>query len=378
MKTIRTLAAVTVFIAVCIAQQAQAKIWRVNNRSNYNGTTLWGNNFGGTVAFPVFKQINQVVAWNTVNDFDTVHVEGSPNFYDAATITKRLVIIGPGYFLDNNPNTSNDLFDAKVRAISFSAGSDGSVLSGINVAVATNVNDGYVTIIGDSITVKRCKIDRAIYFSITGAGLINYLAIVENYFPDTYATNAFSVTNTGYIPPVDIIFNNNICKKTLYWQNTSGTVVWSITQCRNNIFDGPDNLATPNLRFSTTDFSNNILMPVNAVVDITANPGAISHNIGTQSTQFGTANNNLVEPAITSLFGGGASADGYYQIQPGSQAYQNGSDGSDRGAFGGAIVSSRYTLSGLAPVPVLYEATSTGVASPVTGLPVTIKARTIK
>lgn len=378
MKTIRTLAAVTVFIAVCFAQQAHAKIWRVNNRSNYNGTTLWGSNFGGTVAFPVFKQINQVVAWNTVNDFDTVHVEGSPNFYDAATITKRLVIIGPGYYLDSNPNTSNDLFDAKVRAISFSAGSDGSVLSGINVAVATNVNDGYVTIIGDSITVKRCKIDRAIYFSITGAGLINYLAIVENYFPDTYATNAFSVTNTGYIPPVDIIFNNNICKKTLYWQNTSGTVVWSITQCRNNIFDGPDNLATPNLRFSTTDFSNNILMPVNAVVDITANPGAISHNIGTQSTQFGTANNNLVEPAITSLFVGGASADGYYQIQPGSQAYQNGSDGSDRGAFGGAIVSSRYTLSGLAPVPVLYEATSTAVASPVTGLPVTIKARTIK
>lgn len=355
-----------------------AKIWRVNNRSNYNGTSLWGNNYGGTPAFPVFKQINQAVAWASVVNSDTMHVEGSPDYYDYATITKRLTIIGPGYYLADNPKTSNDMFDSKVKAITFNPGSEGSLITGMNIAVGTNVNDGYITIVADSITIKRCKIDRAVYFHINGAGLVNYLTIIENYFPNTYLTNAFSVTNTGYIPPTDIIFNNNICKKTLYWQNTSGTVVWPITQCKNNIFDGPDNLATPNLRFITSDFSNNILMPVNAIVDITAGTGAIAYNIGTQSSQFGTANNNLVEPAITNLFIGGTSADGYYQIQSGSQAYQNGSDGSDRGAFGGAIVSSRYTLSGLASVPVVYEATTTGVVSTVTGLPVTVKARTIK
>ena len=83
-------------------------------------------------------------------------------------------------------------------------------------------------------------------------------------------------------------------------------------------------------------------------------------------------------PDITSLFVGGDSKDGFYQIKSGSQAYQNGSDDSDRGAFGGAILSSRYTLSGLAPVPVIYEAVSAGSVSAETGLPVTIKARTIK
>ncbi|MCC7232973.1 MAG: hypothetical protein IT242_08530, partial [Bacteroidia bacterium] len=132
-----------------------------------------------------------------------------------------------------------------------------------------------------------------------------------------------------------------------------------------------------NLEFLTSDFSNNILIPTNATVNLTASPGQISYNIGTQNTQFGTTNNNLVVPAITTLFTGGTSTDGYYQIQAGSQAYQNSSDGSDRGVFGGAS-QSRYTLSGLAPVPVVYEATSTGVVSPTSGLPVTVKARTIK
>ena len=142
-------------------------------------------------------------------------------------------------------------------------------------------------------------------------------------------------------------------------------------------FDGPDNLATPNLAFSTSEFRNNILMPTNAVVNISAMPGVIAYNIGTLATQFGTTNNNLVVPAITTLFINSASRDGMYQVAAASQASNNGSDGTDRGAFGGAAVTNRYTLSGLAHIPVIYEITSAGVAN-ASGLPVTIKARTIK
>ena len=356
---------------------SSAKIWRVNNRSNYNGTSSWGSNFGGNVTFPVFKQIDEAVAWNSVVDSDTIHVEGSPNFYAHTVITKRLVIIGPGYFLSDNPKTSNDLYDAKVGRIEFSTGSNGSVLSGINVEIDNSIA-GYVVISADSITVKRCKLDRGVEFKAIVSGLLQKVTIIQNYFPEIFpTTNVFKVVNS-FIPPVDIIFNNNICKKTLLWEENGGGTAWAITECKNNIFDGPDNLATPNLRFSTSNFSNNILMPNNAIVDITAGAGLISYNIGTQTTQFGTAFSNLVVPTITTLFIGGTSNDGYYQIQSGTQAYQNGSDGADRGAFGGAIQSSRYTLSGLTPVPVVYEATSNGVVSTTTGLPVTVKARTIK
>ena len=129
-------------------------------------------------------------------------------------------------------------------------------------------------------------------------------------------------------------------------------------QCNNNVFDGPDNLATPNLAFSAGEFKNNILIPTNAVVNIAASAGVIAYNIGTLSTQFGTADNNLVVPAITTLFVTSASPDGAYQIAGGSQANNNGSDGTDRGAFGGAAVTSRYTLSGLAAIPVVYKITT--------------------
>jgi hypothetical protein len=202
------------------------------------------------------------------------------------------------------------------------------------------------------------------------------LTVLQNFFPSTYNTSALTIGNAGFVPPVDLIFNNNIVQKTLVWTYGNGNP-GKLTQCRNNIFDGPDNLATPSLKFATTDFQNNILIATGAIVEITANAADVAYNIGTQSAQFGTANNNLVVPNTTSLFVGGTSPDGQYLIKSGSQASQNGSDGADRGAFGGFVVTSRYTLSGLAPVPVVYQATTTGVVTP-SGLPVTIKARTIK
>jgi hypothetical protein len=374
------LLSITVVFAVFLVTtiSAEAKIWRVNNGSNYNGTTLWGSNFGGNPAYPVFKQVDQAIAWSSVVDADTIHIESSQFIYDAATITKKIVLMGPGFFLPDNPKTGNNLLDAKIKRVNFNAGSAGSSVIGLNVVVSTNTADGYIQIAADYITIKRCRIERSIYFHITGGSEIQRVTILQNFFPDTYATNALYFTNSFYVPPVEVIFNNNICQKTLLWERSASGIAWNITQCKNNVFDGPDNLATPNLRFTTSDFSNNILMPVNAIVDITATPAQIAYNIGTQTAQFGTSNNNLVVPDISTLFVGGNSKDGSYQIKSGSQAYKNGSDGTDRGALGGAIASSRYTLSGLAPVPVVYEVTTTGAVSAETGLPVTIKARTIK
>ena len=363
-----------IMAATCFTQKASAKIWRVNNQSNYDGSTLWGDNFGGTAAYPVFKQINQAVAFSIVNDGDTIHVEGSTVLYDAATITKRLVIIGPGYFLTENPKTSENIMEARIGRIGFSAGSQNSQVIGLDVVSGGNVADRYIYISVSSITVKRCRIDGGINFGFP----LTDINILENFFPNS-ASNVFATNgNTGFVPPTNVIFNNNICQKALTWGTplTNPTTFWPILQCNNNVFDGPDNLATPNLAFSAGEFKNNILMPTNAIVNIAASPGVIAYNIGTLSTQFGTADNNLVVPAITSLFVTGNSTDGDYQIVSGSQASNNGSDGTDRGPFGGAAVTSRYTLSGLAAIPVVYKITTVGATA--TDLPVTIQARTIK
>ena len=104
--------------------QAGATIWRVNNKSNYNGSTLYGENFGGSPAYPIFAQINQAVAFGIVNSGDTLHVEGSTTTYDVATITKRLVIIGTGYLLTDNPHTSSSALETKISRIIFNPGSE--------------------------------------------------------------------------------------------------------------------------------------------------------------------------------------------------------------------------------------------------------------
>jgi len=362
-------------VAICFTQQVDAKIWRVNNQSNYDGSTLWGDNFGGTAGYPVFKQVDQAVAFGIVNDGDTIHVEGSTITYAATTITKNLVVIGAGYLLTDNPKTSNNVLETKIARISFNAGSENSQVIGMDVVYAGSGLDREVYVNVNGITVKRCRIEGGIEFGYPLADVY----ILENFFPNIVNSNAIVPNSSGlFVPPTDIIFNNNICQKTLTWGTpiANPTTMWPILQCNNNVFDGPDNLATPNLAFSTSEFKNNILMPTNAKVNIAASAGVIAYNIGTLSTQFGTTDNNLVVPAITTLFVTSTSTDGAYQIAAASQANDTGSDGTDRGAFGGTAAISRYTLSGLAAIPVIYQITTPGATS--TSLPVTISARTIK
>jgi hypothetical protein len=73
-KTQLLIIATAIITGIFFTLQANATIWRVNNRSNYNGSALYGENFGGSPAYPVFAQINQAVAFGIVNNWDTLHV----------------------------------------------------------------------------------------------------------------------------------------------------------------------------------------------------------------------------------------------------------------------------------------------------------------
>lgn len=362
------------FFLILIYLQAGATIWRVNNLSNYNGTTLYGDNFGGTASYPVFAQIDQVVAFGIVNNGDTIHVEGSTITYQFTTITKKLVIIGTGYFLTENPTVSNSVLQSNLARIVFASGSEGSQIMGINMVSAGNSFDRDIYINVNGILVKRCRIEGQIVFGFPLADVY----IIQNFFPAISAVNVLATNGNSYfVPPTDIVFNNNICQRSLCWGNpiSNPTSFWPILQCNNNVFDGPDNLATPNLAFSTSEFRGNILMPTNAKVAIQASAGVINYNIGTLSTQFGTADNNLIVAAITTLFKSPSSTDGVYQIATGTQANNTSYDGTDRGAFGGAMTN-RYTLSGLANIPTVYKVTTSGVGNG--SIQVTLQARTIK
>ncbi|WP_179006410.1 hypothetical protein [Winogradskyella forsetii] len=344
--------------------------WRVNNQSNYDGVTLFGDNYGGTTSFPVFSKIDEAVAYPNVIDGDTLHIEGSTIDYDNATITKQLVIIGPGYFLTENPNVSNNTYDAKIGWISFESGSEFSQVIGMNVLNNGSTSTGTIYLNVNEITIKRCRIARDIDFDTQLSGFY----ILQNFFSNTLDSNALSLgVSTNFVPPQDVIFNNNICEKTLIWRNNF--FIGTLLECNNNIFNGPANEL--NLEFNAGSFQNNILRApgITAIINSGTNNNVQFNTVSLSSVFSGTANNEWV-PNMATLFVADDTTDGNYQLQSDSTFNVVGSDGTERGAFGGIVPGNRYNLSGLGAIPVVYEVTTTGVSEAGTGLPVTIQART--
>lgn len=371
MKTKQLLLTFVVIASLLLSTKLQAKTWRVNNLSNYNGSTTFGENYGGTPSFPVFKEINQAIAYPNVIAGDTLHIEGSTAVYADAVITKRLIIIGPGYFLTENPKVSNNTYDAKIGRVTFDSGSESSQLIGMNVLNDGSSGDGIVYINTNGIIIKRCRIERYVRPNT----LLEDVYILQNFFPNTLNTSA--ITDTGsssYIPPQDIVFNNNIVQKTLIWSDGSwGT--GTILECNNNIFDGPSNIL--NLEFNTGSFQNNILKAAGITANINSGTNNnVQFNTVSNSSVFSGTTGNVWVPSMALLFVDSGTTDGSYQLKTDPTYNQPGSDGAERGAFGGVAITNRYNLSGLGAIPIVYDVTTTGVSEPGTGLPITVRART--
>lgn len=346
-------------------QVANAKIWRVNN----NATGTYGENYGGTATYPIFDQLSDANSSNLVAAGDTLYVEGSATAYGNVTFTKKLVIIGPGYFLNENPKVSNDVQPANVNQVVFSTGSEGSQLLGVNDISVYGININV-----SNILVKRCKID----YSVNVSYSISDVTIIENFFTNIQNNTGSAIGVSAYGFPTNFIFNNNISKRTLLLSYS--TTVYTVQECNHNVFDCPSISGSPSIKLNTSSFKNNILKTAAATVSINSGSGQnISYNISASSTgQFGTSNNNKVVTNMTTLFVSSGSSDGIYKLKSNSPGSGNASDGTDRGVFGGTSSTDRYTLSGLAPIPVIYTLTTSGNATPANGLSVTISAKTIK
>ncbi len=96
----------------------QAKILRVNNN---------------TGLLNVYTSLNDAVGAASKTAVDTIHIEGSVSPYTGnVTIDRKVVIIGPGYFLTSTEKTQYNKEPAKMNGnIIFDTGSQGSVIAGI-------------------------------------------------------------------------------------------------------------------------------------------------------------------------------------------------------------------------------------------------------
>lgn len=321
----------SLLFAMLFAANLNATVWRVNNKDN-------------TADFNDIKAAHdneQVLAG------DTLLVEGSQNYYSSFDCSKKLTIIGPGYFLSSNYKSA-DVLPAKLDYIRFSEGSEGSSLIGLTFNYDSR---SAVTIFVDNINIERCYARSYIYLHrVENIRIINCYVKGVNDFDD----------NDGWNSPISK-FNNVYVNNNIMTESVEVNDLCHFLSYQNNILLGTS------YTFNAYHFRNNIVISGDATMNI--NSAYIENNIGTNNV-FGEGNLNVTD--INALFVGGESPDAKYQLATSSEAIGAGYEGGDCGIFGG---DDPYVISGLPPLPIITELDVDDAASVETGLNVKIKVR---
>ena len=309
----------------CIS--VQARIWRTNNNPGVaaDATTLQA-------------------AHDSASNGDTVHLEASVQNYGNLSCSKRLVIIGPGYYLTANPETQANPNSSKIENIYFNTGSDGSIVTGCEILYSVQINVS-------NILIMRNKM-RNMYISGT---VIGNLIIKQNIIMfDGYWDGSFININSSTLVSNLILRNNFI-------QQYSGNYAicgWNANVSgifENNVVK--NSYTTNGIAFQNFIVKNNIFIDASfSGVNCT-----VYNNIGS-GTQFGNTNGNQQNVDMATVFAGpsGNSSDGQWQLASGSPALGAGEGGTDCGMFGGA---DPYVLSGLPGVPAIYYFNTQGTGS---------------
>jgi hypothetical protein len=324
-----------------------AKVWRVDKSPENK---------------PDFVSLQEAV--NTIPAGDTLYVYGHSVSYGDIVLSKKVIIIGPGYLLNQNPITQALKVSAKAY-FTFESGSEFSQICGMEI--------GQMIVFVSNISIYKN------YFNYNGynEGCIVFrkanlssIIISQNYFS---VLLGFSPYHGPYVCITDaagslmnVIIKHNIFNVSSY-QNLAMQLPYpeSYFIIENNVFSS--GIQLPNVE---TEFRNNIIV----AGLVLSNYGFIAKNNVCSADQL-PATDNKTNIDMTTVFVGGTSPDGYYQLKDNSPAKGYGWNGVDCGAFGGADA---YVLSGIPSIPTIYEADIPITGSNIDGLPVKIKAKTNK
>lgn len=328
-----------ILILIPIFGTVQADVLRVNNQLPTNHQER------------IFQSLQE--AHNFAQSGDTLMVEGSPIRYGNLNVSKRLVIIGTGFFLEENFENPGNILLSIVQDIYFDPGSEGSVLLG----VSTTINSHLITINVGNIMIVRCNFNN--FIAITNNRSLTGLVITQNYF------NGRALSLGANVSLSNIIFSNNIVNGS--FAPGSGTNI-NFASVNNNIFMGTGSLAAVNVR--SENFRNNIIATNSS--SITVNSNNVTNNL-TAANQLTENGNQIFDPNQLFVGATGNSTDGQYQIKTDSPYLTAGFQGVEPGIFGGV---SPYILSGLPPLPVILNLSVDSFGTQQNGLNVSIKAKT--
>ena len=294
----------------------QAKIWRVNNVP------------GITADFTTAQLAHDNAS---VLAGDSIYLESSPTSYGDLTTTKRLVWLSLGNFFSTNPGLQYHSNTGFISGLTVNGGSDGSTFQ-------ININNGCYMNSVANITLQRCYI--ASILSIGGSS--NHITLTQNYFsfnnflsisPTTTQTSFTITNNVGYVNYISITSN-----------------AYQVTFNNNTLLPGSGSFSIDNGTISNNIFYN---IGYNTLYDA-GYPSNVTNNlwIGTTSAAFVGTNGNLFASDPATVFLGGTSADGKYQILNSSVAHNAGAGGVDIGAYGGA---NPYVTALIPAIPSIYQ-----------------------
>jgi hypothetical protein len=249
---------VIILVVLFSSLQSSAKIWRVNNNPSLDGDVLEPST--------LFNNSNTATDPEAASG-DSVYLEPSGTAYNGFSVNKtNIVILGYGYFLNENIGFQANPNFARVSSINFLATSTGSSVSGVFIegsATCTNVSN---------VTITRCYM---IYFVLS-----------------TYTANG-----TG------IRLDKSYIRYQLYDQSIAPAVTSVTVNIENCIFSDTTNNATTGVGFNSKIrglLRNNTFNNANQIYCYNF---YIANNIFVGNTDFGTviqAGNNIYRNNILS------------------------------------------------------------------------------
>jgi hypothetical protein len=270
-----------------------------------------------------------------------------------------MVLIGPGYFLNQNDSTYANANFARFLSIKIQATAAGTEIYGVYIFTTDN-NTNNLKIYASDVIISRNYFNQSGQNALSIQSDVQNVTITQNYLYELYVNAKAS----------NIIISNNYIGYRIYIgiNSSSGMITNNVIAQRiENVYN--------------CQIKNNIIYQAAGgdVLSVNNSGNYIAYNLSSAalpaSGNYGPGNLESVD--MSTVFAGyptqGAySTDGRWQLLDGGPASGAGEGGIDCGMFGGSLP---YVLSGLPAIPRIYEAIIPTAGSTVSGLPVIIKVK---
>ncbi|MDR0714308.1 MAG: hypothetical protein LBF89_08640 [Bacteroidales bacterium] len=329
------------------------------------GGVLRVNNNSGMEGAGVYSSLAAAVA--AAQPDDTIHVEGSVTPYAGdVTVTKKLFIAGPGYFLPNSAETQYNKEPARINGnITFEAGSEGTTLASVmHHAGATGYQVNTASYAGNRIIVKTGNISlvscRLFYVEVGAATPIANVTVQRCFFNPGVITTATGAANISNLLINNCLFRNDYSGYRVIYGATGTQTGWRISQCTfyqyftitventavvNNAFFAASAAAGTLTVSSTNTYSNNVMRYVLGGMANGVNSNTVPATTVTEDKWFSRTGSDA---AVDIFFTSATSTTDC----PLRSSLNPGDDTQSKGMYGGG---NPYVPAGLFALPAVYD-----------------------